>query len=346
MPKEFFVVAPHRIELREYVEPSLGPGEVRVKSILSGISHGTELNLYRGTTPFSEKTFDTEHRLFVPGKGKLSFPLQLGYEMIGRVVEAAPDVAAPAVGELVHGYLRHRETNVARADALVPVPDGLTPEEAVFLAMGVIALNAVHDSHIKVGDEVVVAGLGVIGLFAVQIARLNGASRVYALDRILRRRAAALNVGADVVLDTAARDAGLEVKQSSHNHGADVAIECSGNYGALQDAMRTVRMGGAVVTLGYYQGGASGLNLGEEWHHNRLEMRSSMGVWGCPHRSYPLWDYQRLKNTVAELLGKRALSTRGFITHEFAFNKAQEAYHLIEEHPEETVKVVLRYDER
>jgi threonine dehydrogenase-like Zn-dependent dehydrogenase len=105
-------------------------------------------------------------------------------------------------------------------------------------------------------------------------------------------------------------------------------------------------MGGAVVTLGYYQGGASGLNLGEEWHHNRLEMRSSMGVWGCPHRSYPLWDYQRLKNTVAELLGKRALSTRGFITHEFAFNKAQEAYHLIEEHPEETVKVVLRYDER
>jgi len=343
MPKEFYVVAPQTIEMKEYEEPRLGPGEVRIKSLLSGISHGTELNLYRGSSPFAEKMFDADYRLFLPGKSRLSFPLQLGYEMIGEVVEAAPDVTTPRVGSMVHGYLRHRETNVAKAAALVPIPPGLKPEEAVFLAMGVIALNAVHDARIKMGDEVAVAGLGAIGLFVVQLAKMSGASRLYALDRYTKRCAVAQQVGADIAFDGSNRDAPMVIKKQSPNRGADVAIECSGSYEALQDALRSVRMGGSVVTLGYYQGGASALNLGEEWHHNRLELRSSMGVWGCPHRAYPLWDYQRMKETVAALLGARRLSTTGFITHEFPFKEALKAYRLIEQHPEETIKVVLRY---
>ena len=72
MPKEFWVIEPGKIEFRDYEEPNLKPGEVRVRSIMSGISHGTELGLFLGTTPFTDQDFDPEYRIFRPGKGRLS----------------------------------------------------------------------------------------------------------------------------------------------------------------------------------------------------------------------------------------------------------------------------------
>lgn len=343
MPKEFRVTAPRKIEFREYEEPPLGAGEVRIKSIMSGISHGTELNLYRGTTAFANHRFDLEYRLFLPGQSRLSFPLQLGYEMVGEVIEIAPDVAGLKEGDIVHGYLRHRATNVARAEDLLLLPHSIGARDAIFFALGVVALNSTHDAEIKLGDEVAVFGLGVIGLLVVQMAKLSGAARVYAVDPIARRREKAKAIGADVVLDPASRDVALEVKERSQKRGVDVALECAGSYDALREAIRSVRMAGRIITLGYYQGAATPLNLGAEWHHNRLTMVASMGVWGCPHRSYPLWDYQRMKETVLRLLGEKRVRTEGFITHEFPFAKIQDAYELIDKNAEDTIKVVIAY---
>jgi threonine dehydrogenase-like Zn-dependent dehydrogenase len=175
------------------------------------------------------------------------------------------------------------------------------------------------------------------------MARLSGAAKVYAIDLIEKRCEMAKPVGADVVMSPARRDVALEIKKLSERKGVDVAIECSGDYDALREAIRSVRMAGRVVTTGYYQGGAAPLNLGAEWHHNRLTMVGSMGVWECPHRSYPLWDYQRMKETVLRLLSEKRVRTEGFITHEFPFEKIRDAYELIDKHPEQTIKVVITY---
>jgi len=343
MPKEFLVTGPRRIEFREYVEPALKEGEVRVKSIMSGISHGTELNLYRGTTPFVDHRFDLEYRLFVLGESRLSFPLRLGYEMVGEVIETAPDVTVLKVGDIVHGYLKHRETNVARAEDLLPLPKSISAREAMFVALGVVGLNSVHDAEIKLGDEVAVFGLGAIGLLVVQMAKLSGAGRVYGVDPIKKRREKAKSVGADVVLSPGDGDVALEIKKQSDRRGVDVALECSGHYEGLREAIRSVRMAGRIVTIGYYQGGATPLNLGAEWHHNRLTMVASMGVWECPHRGYPLWDYPRMKETFLRLLSEDRIRTDGFITQEFPFEQVQDAYELIDKNPNETIKVVITY---
>jgi len=127
-----------------------------------------------------------------------------------------------------------------------------------------------------------------------------------------------------------------------------VAIEVSGHYPALHEAIRSVRMGGTVVAAGYYQGGGTALRLGEEWHHNRITMISSMGVWGCPHRDYPAWDRGRVHTTATELLATGRLRTDGLITHRIPFERAAEAYVLpvvstvepVDRRPEETVKLV------
>jgi threonine dehydrogenase-like Zn-dependent dehydrogenase len=190
---------------------------------------------------------------------------------------------------------------------------------------------------------VAIFGLGAIGLLAVQFARLNGALRIDAVDPLSRRRALAEAFGADRTLDPKTCDVALEIKSGTPERGADVAIELSGSAAALHESIRCVRVAGTVVAGGYYQGGAAPLRLGEEWHHNRITMVSSMGVWDCPHRDYPAWDRARIHATATHFLATGQLRTDGLISHRFPFARAADAYALIDQRPDEVVKVVLTY---
>ncbi len=348
MPLQLELVAPRQVRLSPYTETPLREDEIRAEAIISGISHGTELNLYRGASPFADKEFDSELRLFRPGAGELPQP-PLGYEWVGRVAEVGAEVEHLEPGDLVHLLAPHRQThtlapeNVPYRGRLQALPPGLSPDQAIFLALAGVALQAVHDAQIKLGDRVAVFGLGAIGLLAAQLARLDGAAWVDAVDPIPMRRAMALRFGADRALDPAGSDVGLAIKTASKHHGADVAIECSGHDAALHEAIRSVRKAGRVVAAGFYQGGAQSLRLGEEWHHNRLTMVSSMAVWDCPHRDYPLWDRARVEEVVIDLLASGRLRTDGLITHRLPFSRVAEAYELIDQHPADVIKVALEY---
>ena len=98
------------------------------------------------------------------------------------------------------------------------------------------------------------------------------------------------------------------------------------------------------MTVGFYQGGAPELRLGEEWHHNRLDMISSMGAWGAPHRAYPAWDRPRVLRTVVDLLAPGALRVDALPLRHFPFEHAVDAYGWLDDNPNEAVKVALTYD--
>jgi threonine dehydrogenase-like Zn-dependent dehydrogenase len=162
---------------------------------------------------------------------------------------------------------------------------------------------------------------------------------------VAHRRELAIDMGAAMMLDPLATIGGIgaEIKRA-RGRGADIAIETSGSYRALHDAIAAVGIGGRVVSVGFYQGEATGLKLGEEWHHNRPDLISSMGVWGCPHRSHPLWDRQRLTDQVRDLLYEGKIPTARLLTHTVEFADAQRGYDLIMQHPEAVLKVALAYD--
>ena len=344
MPRELLVTQPYKITLSPYDEPLLKAGEVRAKAVLSALSHGTELSLYRGTAPFHERAFDPALRLFRPAEAAQSYPVRLGYEWVGRVTEVAPDVTGFAVGDPVQLPLPHRETHTfipaEMAARGVELLGDLEPERAALLESTGIALQALHDARVKIGDVVVIFGLGALGLLAVQLARLAGAAEVVAADPLPARRRLAEETGATLALDPTAEDVGLRLREWG---GADVAIEFSGVYAALHEAVRCVRVAGLVVAAGFYQGGGAALRLGEEWHHNRVTMVSSQRGWGNAHRDAPAWDRARLRRTAAKLLGSGALDVDAFVTHRFPFERAADAYALINEHPAEVLKVVLEY---
>ncbi len=109
-----------------------------------------------------------------------------------------------------------------------------------------------------------------------------------------------------------------------------MAIEFSGSYAVLHEAIRSVRMAGLVVAAGFYQGGGEALRLGEEWHHNRITMVASSRGWGNVHRDYPAWDRARLRAAALTLIKNDHIKPEGFITHRIPFDHAQKAYELID----------------
>jgi threonine dehydrogenase-like Zn-dependent dehydrogenase len=348
MPSELLLTAPRSIRLRQYDDGPLATDQLRAEAIVSGISHGTELALYRGASPFDGKRFDTDLRLFVDDVETGTYPMRLGYEWVGTVRERGAAVDKPDVGDVVHLALPHRETQTLTVadDPQTPLtllPEGLDPERAALLQSATIALQAIHDARLKLGDTIAVFGLGALGLLAVQLARLSGAAWIAGIDPIAERRELARRLGADCVLDPAACDAGREVKVAAGGGGVDVAVEFSGRYAALHAAMRGVRLAGTVVAAGFYTGGAGDeLRLGEEWHHNRLTLVGSMSGWGSPHRE-PGWDRRRLRATALDLLASGRLVVDALVTHRMPFAQAAEAYELIDRSPDETLRAILTY---
>jgi threonine dehydrogenase-like Zn-dependent dehydrogenase len=340
--KEFVVTAPRTIEFREYQEPELGADQVRVKAILSAIKHGTEMALYRGTSPFVSQVFDQEYRLFLPADNGGLYPCNLAAWDVGEVIEVGSQVTGFRVGDKAHCRMPHRPTNTLKADALHHLGD-MQPGIAVFADPAVVALLAVHDAHIKVGDFIAVYGLGAIGLLAVQLARLSGADLVFAVDPIAPRRALAEQFGADASFDPTACDAALEIKKATSKRGVDIALEISGAYPALQSAIRALQPCGTLVPASFYSGKGAALELGAEWHHNRINVVCSMPGWNMPHRSYPLWYPRRMENTVLKMLGDGRLVVEPMIGRRYGYEDAAEAYKFIDEHPEEGVKTFLTY---
>jgi 2-desacetyl-2-hydroxyethyl bacteriochlorophyllide A dehydrogenase len=342
-----------RLRLAEQPSAPLRAGEVRLRSRLSGISHGTELSLYRGTSAFTDKVFDRGLRAFVtPHAGSASaYPVMLGYEMVSEVVEVAPDVTAVAVGDLVHTGTPHQEETVLDVGEslratypLVVLPSRERPERALFVSLAAVALQAVHDAEIKLGDAVSVHGLGAIGLMAVQMCLLEGIQNVFGVDPDPRRRELAKGFGATDVLDPGPDEpVALQVRDRNGGRGVDVAIDVSGSDRGLQGALAAAGLGATVVAAGFYQGGAANLRLGEEFHHNRLSLIASIGGWGAPDRHTPLWDRRRVLDTATRLLYTDRVSVAGLLDRTFPFDRAGEAYAWLDEHPRDAVKVALEY---
>ncbi|MBE0410516.1 MAG: zinc-binding alcohol dehydrogenase [Anaerolineales bacterium] len=348
MPYEIIVASPSRIEFREYVERDPVANEVLVQTYVSGIKSGTELNLYRGANPFVNEVWDKYLRLFRPSREDEElpafFPHTLGSWASGVVRKVGPGVRKFKPGDLVHGGWKHRQTALMVEDKLYPIRDETVLETMLFTDPSCFALAAIHDASIKVGDMVAIFGMGAIGLIAVQLAKLNGASKVIAIDPILGRLEVAKELGADHLFDPREGDVSIAIKELSGGNGVDVSLEIAGSYDALQQAIRCVHREGLVVTAGYYGDSTFHLDLAREWHHNRVTLRSSMPVWGCSHRHQPMWNLARIEKTVIQLLEEGKIRVDPLIGARLPFERAAEAYTMIDKSPDEKVKIILTYD--
>lgn len=317
------LTAVRQLAFEELSVNPLAPGEVRIRTLVSGISAGTELSQYRGTSPFMNRQWDVANRVFRDGEPSWSFPVRnLGYEEAGEIVETGAAVTRVRVGDRVFGTWGHRSMHVmAEGDAaerLIPV--GADPRIGIFSHIGAVALNGVHDARIRMGDLVVIFGLGVPGQIVLQAARASGAT-VIGVDPVAGRRAMAERLGADRTLDPTAQSIADTIKGETGGRGADICIEVSGAAPALAEAMRTVAYASRVVAMGFFQGEARGLQLGDEFHHNRIELISSQISGVAPEASHR-WSKLRLWQTAVRLQHEGRLNLLPLITDTVPFADA------------------------
>lgn len=347
MARALALTAPRTLAFEWTDDPPLQPGEVRIRTLYSGISAGTELSQYRGTSPFMQRRWDEQHRLFRTGEApSWTFPVRnLGYEEVGEVVEVAGDVSQLRPGDRVYGTWGHRTHHVwAAADAAQRrLPEGADPRIGIFSHIGAVALNGVHDARIRMGDLVVVFGLGVPGQIVAQAARASGAT-VIGVDPVAGRRAMAERLGADRTLDPSAVSVADVVKAETGGRGADVCIEVSGAAAALAEAMRTVAYASRVVAMGFFQGEARGLHLGDEFHHNRIEVVSSQISGVAPEASHR-WSKLRLWQTAVRLQHEGRMNLLPLITDVVPFEEAPALFARLDAGDPATLQSVLSFPE-
>lgn len=321
------------VELRREVLPAPGPGEVRVRALASGLSHGTEMLVYRGEVPAGTGLDLSTLR------GSFAFPISYGYASVGRVVSAAEDVDAPRPGDLVFVHHPHQTGYVVPASLPVILPADLPPELGVFLANVETAINVMLDAHPRLGERVVIFGQGVVGLLLTQLARRTGVERIVTVDPIPLRRELSLRVGADVSL-APGDSVAAKLRDLTGGVGADLAVEASGNPAALAAALNCVAAEGTVVVSSWYGTKEVTLPLGEAFHRGRIRLVSSQ-VGSIDPALTARWNHRRRLDLARDLLPTLLLAP--LITHRVPFVDAAEAYALVDRHHGESVQVVLSY---
>lgn len=337
------LTAPGEVSVRPYETPEPGVGEVRVATLFSGISAGTERATYRGSSPYLNKRWDPATGLFLVGGSTFDYPLDVwGYSEVGVVEAVGGDVHDPVVGETVWGIWGHRSHAVLPADRLAghQLGSGLDPVVGTFDRVGAVALNAILAADARIGERVAVFGLGVIGLLATQLLVGQGIE-VVAVDPVPHRLALATRFGATAI---SASEPDVAVKIQAAVGEMDRVIELTGAYSALHEAIRVAGTGGTVVAAGFYQGPAAALNLGEEFHHNRVSLVPSQ-IGALPAVLRERWTRERLHETVMALCRTGRLDPAPLISHLLPAREAAAAYRLVDDPPADLLQVVLDFRE-
>ena len=331
------------VEWVRYEPRRLADGEVRVRCVRTATRGGTEMTFLGrdATNVYLKRRWNARLLLFQEGRPTVTFPILTGYRAAGEVVESrAPEVAP---GTRLYGTWRHTELTVLPAERALAqrLPDGLTWDDGVDIGqMGPICVNAVaHAEGEHSGRPAIVFGAGVVGLITAQLARATGADPVHVVDRLAQRLSEARRLGFESTDASEAVDLAASLKRRHGADGIPVVWECTGSARALHEAIRVVRRRGAVIAVGFYQGDAVGLRLGEEFHHNGI--RIVCGQIGNLHPS-ETWGTLRSRTIGMALAGQLCLGALPRLTVPVEdVSRGVKAL----ERPDEVLQVAISYDD-
>lgn len=295
--------------VQECEMPAVGPGELLVRGHVSLISPGTE-------------------RAFLMGLANTSaqYPQKTGYCHVGEVVAVGDGVEGWRLGERVASRANHRMYSSESALNCNHVPEGLTDERAAFFRLASIAMQAVRKMRIELGEPVAVIGCGLIGLIAMQLARLNGGLPVVSIDKDAGRLAFAEALEADAALPA---DEGLKDNLRATCDGEDpaVVIEATGHPEAIPAAFDIARFGGRVVLLGSTRGDTEAVNFYRDVHKKGLTVVGAHESTRPKLDSAPgWWTHRADEQTALKVLAAERLVVDPITTHRFAWQDAAEAY--------------------
>jgi 2-desacetyl-2-hydroxyethyl bacteriochlorophyllide A dehydrogenase len=323
-----------QLELRLELVPEPGPGEIVLRTRKTLISTGTECICYQ--------------RNFAPGTHWdrwVQYPFHPGYSAAGEVVAVGPGVQGFSLGQRVAARTPHAQYALAPAERCVPIPDGLTDEEATWFGLGCIVQIGVRAAAHSLGDAVVVIGLGQLGQLVVQYARLSGARQIIAVDPAEIRLKLATQVGATSTLALTAADARLAIGELTGGQLADVVYDVTGHPVVFPAALGLARRFGTVVLLG--DAGSPQLQ-----HLTGDVITRGLRIVGA-HDTHPpasaseqnRWTHAHMAELFFAYLVRGQMNVAALISRSFAAQSARDAYTLLITEREKVMGVILDWEQ-
>src|SRR5262249_31922289 len=284
----------------------------------------------------------------------------LGYSCAGTVIEVGRDLTEFQVGDAVAcagaGYAVHAEIISVPRQLVVPVAAGTSFERASFTTLGAIALQGIRQGEVRLGENVVVIGLGLVGLLTVQLLKANGA-RVIGVELDPRRAELARTLGADRVAVGSSAEVAEIVRQATGGRGADLVLvtAASASSGPVELAGELCRDRGRVVVVGitrmelphriYYEKELS-LVLSRSYGPGRYDPSYEENGVDYP-LGYVRWTERRNLEEFLRLVEAGRVVVDPLITHRVPFAEAERAYDLLTGKSEERyLGILLTYPER
>ena len=336
--KAMVLEAPNDVELENVERPTVDSGDSIIRVTHSGVC-GTDFKIYTGGIP-------------------AKYPLIMGHEMIGEVVEAATSDSPQAgtrvivdpvffcgncfhckVGQTnlcMNGGLVGRDRNGGFAEYLAampgylyPLPDTISDQAGPLIQVLTTCLHAQNMAGVSPGDNVVILGLGVTGLLHVQLARALGAKTVIGITRSQWKRDVADRLGADLTL-APGEDTKGRVLELTDGVGADLVIESVGTLSTLASAMDLVRLGGRVLAYGI-QTNTEGALPFYDMYFKEIQFINARAARA---RDYP---------ACIELVGSGKVDLNPIISNVVALDKLDDALDMVANEAPQRMKIILEH---
>ncbi|PWK42616.1 threonine dehydrogenase-like Zn-dependent dehydrogenase [Actinoplanes xinjiangensis] len=248
--------------------PDPGSGEVRVRTLHTGVSRGTETLVFQGRVP--ENQWAAMRAPFQDGD--FPAPVKYGYLNVGVVEAGVPEL----VGKTVFCLYPHQTAYVVPADAVTVIPEDVPAARAVLAGTVETAVNAVWDAAPQIGDRITVVGGGMVGASVAAVLAGLPATDVELIDIDQSRAATAERLNVAFAHPDAART------------GRDLVIHASATEAGLDRGLELLRTEGTLVELSWFGDRRITVPLGENFHSRRLTIRSSQvgGISPTRHRDY------------------------------------------------------------
>lgn len=271
---------------------------------------------------------------------KLDQPLPLGYCNVGVVMEVGDGAAGFSTGDRVASNGKHAEVVSVPTNLCARIPDSVSDEEAAYTVIAAIALQGIRLVQPTLGESIVVTGLGLIGLVAVQLLRAHGC-RVLGIDYDADKLALAQQFGAEIVNLSAGEDPAAAAQRFSRGRGVDAVIITASTKSSepVHQAALMCRKRGRIVLVG-----VTGLELSRaDFYEKELTFQVSCSYGPGRYdpnyeekgQDYPVgfvrWTEQRNFEAVLDMLADGRLDVKPLISHRFAIDEAEKAYQLIAE---------------
>jgi len=287
--------------------------EVQVKVYYNLISAGTE------------KAYLSK----LPNTGG-KFPTVPGYSSVGCVTKVGKNIAEFKKGDRVFvSNGGHASYNIKKASSVVKIPDNVSFQEAVFTRIASFPLLAIRRARLEIGESVVVVGLGMLGLFGVQIARLAGAMPIIAIGNRKIRQEKAKKYGADLVLspnDSKDKIYDYTLKENGVK-GANVVIETSGSEDGLIDSLKYTSKYARVMINGCNRIMTKPIDFYKYVHLKGVQLIGAHDMTRLPYNSAPgNWTAKRDYITILKFISDGRINAKDMISEIVSPKDATKVY--------------------